>query len=69
MTTTISEIEVAYLATAQGKKNPGIAPDGIDVPGLRRVVICSGEVLVNGRPALDSEARTILEALREREGR
>jgi len=69
MTSTISEIEAAYLATSQGAKNPGIAPDQIDVPGLRRVVLCSGQVLVNGRDALEDERAMILEALRARAGK
>lgn len=69
MTTAISEIEAAYLATARGKTNPNIAPDCVDVPGLRRVVISSGEVMVNGEPASRADQELILAALREREGR
>lgn len=69
MTSTISEIEAAYLATAQGTKNPGLAPDSVDVPGLRRVVIQTGVVLVNGEPATDEQKGLILEALRARAGK
>jgi hypothetical protein len=69
MTTTISEIEAAYLATVQGAKNAGLAPDSVDVPGLRRVVIQTGRVLVNGEPATPNEAYSILEALKARAGK
>jgi hypothetical protein len=69
MTTTISEIEAAYLATKQGAANAGLAPDSVDVPGLRRVVIATGQVMVNGEPADAYQRAEILAALKARAGK
>ncbi len=62
----IRQIEQAYLATEQGKKDPGIACACIDVPDLRRVVLSRGEALVNGVTATAEQCQMILAALKGR---
>ena len=62
----IRQIEQAYLATEQGRKDPGIACSTIDVPDLRRVVLSRGEALVNGVTATPEQCQMILAALKGR---